>query len=158
MSTRGAIPLLIACAFALAMIVPSARATERDQATQLTFDQSIQIPGNVVLPAGTYWFKLTDSNADRDIVQVFDSNWSIIATTIAIPTQRPEITDHTMLSMAEGAPDQPDILVKWFYPGEATGHEFLYSTPMERQLSEENVITVTAEPAPNGIQAAHLSY
>lgn len=158
MNTRGAIQLLIACAFALAMIAPAARASERDQATQLTFTQSVQIPGDVVLPAGTYWFKLADSNADRNIVQVFDSNWSIIATTIAIPTQRPAIKDHTMLSMAEGSPDQPDILVKWFYPGEATGHEFLYPAPVERQLSEENVITVMALRAPRGTQIARASY
>ena len=158
MKTRGAIACLIACAFALAMIAPVSKAAERDQATQLTFSQSVQIPGDVVLPAGTYWFKLADSNADRNIVQVFDTNWSIIATTIAIPTQRPAITGHTMLSMAEGAPDQPDVLVKWFYPGDATGHEFLYSTPMERQLSEENVITVITELAPRGSQIARVSY
>ena len=158
MNTRGAIPCLIACAFALAMIAPAASASERDQATQLTFSQSVQIPGDVVLPAGTYWFKLADSKADRNVVQVFDTNWSIIATTIAIPTQRPAITNHTMLSLAEGAPDQPDVLVKWFYPGEATGHEFLYSTPMERQLSEENVITVITELAPRGSQIARVSY
>ena len=158
MNTRRAVRFLIACAFALAMIAPAARADERNQATQLTFNQSIQIPGNIVLPAGTYWFKVFDGTSNRNIVQVFDSDWSIIATTIAVPTLRPEITDHTMLTMAEGAPDQPDALVKWFYPGEATGHEFLYSTPVERQFLEDNVITVMAEPAPRGTQIANGSY
>lgn len=140
------------------MIAPVAKADQRDQASQLTFNQSIQIPGNVVLPAGTYWFKVADSNTDRNIVQVFDSNGSIIATTIAIPTLRPEATDHTMLTVAEGAADQPDALVKWYYPGEATGHEFLYSTPVERQLSEDNMITVMAEPAPSGTRIASAAY
>ena len=158
MKTRGAISILFALALALAMIVPVARADERDQATQLTFNQPIQIPGDVVLPPGTYWFKLTDNEFDRNVVQVFDSNWSIVATTIAIRTQRPEITQHTMLKLAEGAPDQPDVLVKWFYPGEETGHEFVYSHSMERQLSEDNMITVMAEPAPNGTQIASSSY
>ncbi len=97
MNTREAIRLLIAGAFALAMIAPVVRADERDQATQLTFNQSIQIPGNVVLPPGTYWFKVADGTGSRNVVQVFDSNWSIVATTIAVPTIRPEGTDHTML-------------------------------------------------------------
>jgi hypothetical protein len=158
MKTRRAIQLLIAFAFALAMIAPAARADERNQATQLTFDQSIQIPGDVVLPAGTYWFKVADSSANQNIVQVFDSDWSIIATTIVVPTIRPEATDHTMLKLAEGAPDQPDVLVKWFYPGRMTGHEFLYSAPMESQISEDSVITVMAGPAPNGVQTASASY
>jgi hypothetical protein len=146
MNTRGAIGFLIACAFALAMIAPVARADELDETTQLTFSQPVRIPGNVVLPAGTYWFKLADSTANRNIVQVSDSNGSIIATVLSQPTVRDEVTDHTVVTIAEGAPHQPDALVKWFYPGEATGHELLYSAPMERQLSEENMINVMAQP------------
>lgn len=158
MNARGAIRLLIACAFALAAIAPAAKADERNQATQLTFDQAVQIPGQVVLPPGTYWFKVADSGTDRNVVQVLDSNGSIIATTIAIPTVRPEVTDHTMLTMAEGAPDQPYVLVEWFYPGRATGHEFLYSAPMESQISEENIISVRAERAPRGTRITSASY
>jgi hypothetical protein len=100
MKTRGATSILFALALALAMIVPVARADDRDQATQLTFDQPVQIPGNVVLPPGTYWFKVSDNTLDRNVVRVFDSNWSIIATTIAVPTLRPEATNHTMLKLA----------------------------------------------------------
>ena len=158
MKTRGALSIIFALALALAMIVPVARADERDQATQLTFDQPVQIPGNVVLQPGTYWFTVGHNTLDRNVVQVFDSNWSIIATTIAIPTLRPKATDHTMLKLAEGAANEPFVLVKWFYPGRETGHEFLYSTPMERQLSEDNVITVMAGPAPHGTQIASSSY
>jgi hypothetical protein len=158
MNTRGTIRLLLAGAFALAMIAPAARADERNQATQLTFDQDVQVPDNVVLPAGTYWFKLADSVGSRNIVQVYDSDWSIVATMLTAPTLRPEVTDHTMLTMAQGSPDQPDALVKWFYPGEATGHELMYSTSMERQLSEDNIITVMAAPAPRGTQIARGSY
>jgi hypothetical protein len=158
MKTRGATSILFALALALAMIVPVARADDRDQATQLTFDQPVQIPGNVVLPPGTYWFKVSDNTLDRNVVRVFDSNWSIIATTIAVPALRPEATDHTMLKLAEGAANEPYVLVKWFYPGMETGHEFLYSAPMERQLSEDSVITVMAGPAPPGTQIASSSY
>jgi hypothetical protein len=43
------------------IMLPAARANEYDQATKLTFNQSIQIPGRV-LPAGTYWFVLADTD------------------------------------------------------------------------------------------------
>ena len=158
MKTRGAIGFFIACALALAMFAAGARADERNQATQLTFDQAVRIPGGTVLPPGTYWFKVGDSPTDQNVVQVFDADWSVIATTLAIPTERPEATDKTMLKMAEGAPDDPLILVKWFYPGRTTGHEFLYSAPTESQISESNVITVMAAPAQNGTQIANAQY
>jgi len=158
MKTRGALGMFFACALALAMLAPAAHADERNQATQLTFDQPVRIPSGVVLPPGTYWFKVGDDVMDRNIVQVFDANWSVIATTIAIPAERQEVTDHTMLKMAEGAPGDPLILVKWFYPGRTTGHEFLYSAPTESQISESNMITVMAAPASNGTQIANARY
>jgi hypothetical protein len=36
------------------------------------------------------------------------------------------------------------MLMSWFYPGEAYGHEFLYSPRQESQLSEGSQITVMA--------------
>jgi hypothetical protein len=50
-----------------------AHADELDQTTILTFNQPIQIPGQV-LPAGTYVFRLANSDSDRDLVQVFGSD------------------------------------------------------------------------------------
>jgi hypothetical protein len=160
MKKRGAISLSIifAAALALAMVVPGARADAQNQMSQLTFSQPLRIPGQVVLPAGTYWFKLTDSTADQNVVQIYNSNWSLVATTIAIPALRPEATDHTMLTFAEGSSRYPAVLVKWFYPGRLTGHEFLYSAPMENRISEDHMITVKAEPAPHGTQIASSSY
>ena|SRR5258706_13590277 len=54
MNTREAF-ITMGLLLALVMMPPSARASERDQATEITFSQSVQIPGRV-LPAGTYWF------------------------------------------------------------------------------------------------------
>ncbi len=39
------------------IVLPAARADESDQATKVTFDQPVQVPGRV-LPAGTYGFVL----------------------------------------------------------------------------------------------------
>ena len=52
--------------------VLAARADESDQATTVTFNQPVQIPGQL-LPAGTYVFKLTNYDAARNVVQIFNS-------------------------------------------------------------------------------------
>jgi len=60
---RKALGTIIGCVLALALVafVPHARADERDQAPQLTFNEPVELPGNHVLPAGTYWFVAPDS-------------------------------------------------------------------------------------------------
>src|ERR1700757_540994 len=54
-------------------MTPRASADEWDQKTIFTFSGPVEIPGQA-LPAGTYVFKLSDSQSDRDIVQVFSKD------------------------------------------------------------------------------------
>src|SRR5438270_14005428 len=76
----------------------AAHADEGDQATEISFSQPIQIPGQV-LPAGTYLFKLADSN-DLNVVQIFNSDRThIYATLEMLPTENRElIGDTTVVS------------------------------------------------------------
>ena len=53
-----------------AAMLPLAKADQWNKETKLTFSAPVQIPGQV-LPAGSYVFKLADSQADRHIVQIF---------------------------------------------------------------------------------------
>jgi hypothetical protein len=62
--------ITLALALASALMLAAARATDYDQATKLTFNQSVEIPGRV-LPAGTYWFVLADTDDARNVVHVF---------------------------------------------------------------------------------------
>src|ERR1700733_14048308 len=94
---------ILAFAFVFASIIamPSARADERDQATKLTFSQPVPIPARV-LPAGTYWFMLVDSISDRDIVQVFNSDRSMVyATIITVGTLSATTPDNTAIIFAK---------------------------------------------------------
>jgi len=52
-----------------AVLAPGARADQWDRKTIVTFNDSVEIPRQV-LPAGTYVFKLADSPGDRHIVQI----------------------------------------------------------------------------------------
>jgi hypothetical protein len=150
MKTGKAISITFAIVLALGVVAPAIWASERDQATQLTFTQPVQIPGNIVLQPGTYWFTIAVSPSNRNLVQIFDINWQPITTTIAASTEHSWRSDNTQLTFAERSADQPDVLLKWYYPGETIGHEFIYSGRGGRALSEEtvNVETVLAEPAP----------
>ena len=52
------------------------RASVRDQATRISFNQPVRVPGKI-LPAGTYWFVLSNVGAaDRDTVSIYSSDWS----------------------------------------------------------------------------------
>jgi hypothetical protein len=122
---RLVLGLLIVALFC-GVSVPSAHADEWNQETVLTFSGPVAIPGQV-LPAGTYRFILFDNNADRNIVQIFSSDWSkLYATLFTVASERREPTDETAIGFAERPSDQPEAISTWFYPGEITGHEFIY--------------------------------
>jgi hypothetical protein len=66
----------------------SLRADEYDQATKLTFNDPVEVPGQI-LAAGTYWFTLTDSLSDRNIVQIWNEDRSqLMATIFAVADYR----------------------------------------------------------------------
>jgi hypothetical protein len=139
-----ALGLLLASVF----ILPAARADEWNQASKLTFNQSVQIPGRV-LPAGTYWFILTDSISDRNIVQIFNSDRSTLyATILTINAERLEPTDHTALTFAERDSMPSNSIVTWFYPGDNFGHEFVYSKSEQQELAQAKHQTIMAMEPP----------
>src|ERR1700756_135176 len=126
----------------------TAHADELDQSTILTFSQAIQVPGRV-LPAGTYLFTLTSSDADRNLVQIFNSDHTYLYGMFqTIPTERRSSTDDPAITFAEQGSGKPDAILKWFYPGRLTGHEFLYSSRQEKELARDTQETVLARQQP----------
>ncbi|HWO31021.1 MAG TPA: hypothetical protein VNO32_19680 [Candidatus Acidoferrum sp.] len=121
----------------------AAHADEADESTTITFSQPIQIPGRV-LPAGTYVFKLASTD-ELNVVQVLNADRTVLYATLqTIATDRPEPTDHTVVALAEQGAGQPDVLLKWFYPGRETGKEFLYPQQKEKELAQDKQQTVMA--------------
>src|SRR5579862_8634777 len=110
----------------VACFAPGARADEWDKETILTFNEPVEIPGKV-LPAGTYVFRLADSESDRNVVQVFtEDEKQLLATILAIPAYRIEPTGNTVVTFDERPSGSPEALHKWFYPGDTYGFEFVY--------------------------------
>ena len=137
-----ALGIIISC-----MLAAPARADEENQATRLTFSQPVQIPGKV-LPAGTYWFVLAENTADREIVEVFNQDRTVeYATLFTVPNQLPNAADDTLLTFARSDANETPALMSWAYPGELTGHEFIYSKSEEPKLLRAEQKTLTVTPA-----------
>jgi hypothetical protein len=154
MNLKKALGIMLGVVFALAMVTPAARASMRNQAEKITFNQPVQVPG-VVLPAGTYWFEVTGLHTGTpDIVTIYNSNWSkVYATVSTVPVERKSWTGRASwdsqgrVVLAEGPAGQPDSVVEWFYPSRITGHQFLYPKHQERQLQQEAKLKLDITPA-----------
>ena len=128
----------------------AAHADEADQETTLKFSTPVEIPGEV-LQTGTYMFKLLDLEygSDQNVVQIFNAGGTkLYATLMTVPTYRQEATGNTTVILAEQGSGQPDALTKWYYPGDETGHQFLYPTHEEKQLAQDRMETIVAHPQP----------
>lgn len=149
---RKALGIIMGSVLALAFmsLVPRVRADESDEASQLTFSQPIEIPGNHVLAAGTYWFVVADAGSDGNIVQIFNTDRTqLLATVEANSTERPSMSEgNTQMTFAKLSPNEPILLVSWFYPDQTDGDRFVYSPQQESQIAGANRITVMARTAP----------
>jgi len=107
--------------------VPNVRADETDAKTIVTVNAPIQVPGKV-LPAGTYVFRLLDSN-DRTLVAIYNADEMHLITTIqGIPDYRRKTPGKAILQLEKRPSGQPEALKAWFYPGDNSGVEFVYPT------------------------------
>ena len=110
-----------------ATLAPGARADQWDKKTIVTFNDAVEVPGQV-LPAGTYVFRLADSISNRHIVQIWNADEDqILATILTIPNTRLEAPDDSKFELEERPGNSPMALKVWFYPGNNTGEEFIYS-------------------------------
>jgi len=144
---------VVAMIFCLSLValafLPSAKATDLDKKTKVTFSVPVEVPGvgAQVLPAGTYIFKIMDSYGDRNIVQIFNEAENHVYTTIlAIPNYRMKATDKTVMTFKERAEGQPEAIRAWFYPGRQWGEEFVYPKYRAIELAKITGQPVLATP------------
>jgi hypothetical protein len=127
---------VVGLALGLLAILPAARASEEDQATKLTFSQSVQLPGRV-LAAGTYWFVI-EPTADAGIVRIFNSDKSILYASLQTASaEHLQPVEKTEITFAARRGMQPEAIVTWFYPGSTMGHEFIYSKQQEKEIARD---------------------
>ncbi len=144
MKIAKALLFLLAVTLVGVALQPSARADDYNKKTIVTFNEPVELPG-IVLPAGTYMFKLADSFSDRHIVQVFNADGThILATILAINNWRLKPTGQTVMKFSERPADAPVALRAWFYPGDNFGQEFVYPKVRAIQLAQTTKVIIPA--------------
>lgn len=132
---------------------PAAKADEWNRKTVMTFSGPVGIPGVHlkgwgILPAGTYVFKILDSQSDRHIVQIFNKDETkCYATILAIPDYRLKATGKTVVTFRERPAGEPEALRAWFYPGRNWGDEFVYPKARATELAKTSKAPVLYTPA-----------
>jgi len=142
-----------------------AKADEMNRKTVMTFSAPVEIPGVHlkgwgVLPAGTYVFKILDSQTDRHIVQIFNKDETVVyATILAIPNYRLKTTDKTVVTFQERPAGLPEALRAWFYPGMNYGEEFVYPRAKAVELAKtaNTVVLATTVDLPVEIETPILT-
>jgi hypothetical protein len=151
----------VCCLVVLGMMVgPCAKADDWNRKTTITFSGPVEIPGVHlagwgVLPAGTYVFKILDSQSDRHIVQIFNQEETMIyATILAIPNYRLKATDKTVITFTERPAGEPEALRAWFYPGRNWGEEFVYPKAKAIALAKASNTPVLFTPVDIPVEVA----
>ena len=149
---------LHACLLGGILLLGTANADPWNKKTYITTSRAIEVPG-AVLPPGKYVFKLLDSSANRHIVQIMnDRENHVYATNLAIPAQRMEPADKTVLTFYEMPGGGPEPVHKWFYPGDTFGQEFAYPKKRALEISRatgQNV-SVLAELNPRTAESTRI--
>jgi hypothetical protein len=109
-----------------ACLAPAAHADEWTKLTYFTFSAPVELPG-IVLPAGTYKFELADPDSSRRVVRVSDKEGpKVHGTFLSIPNEMMQPAEKPLVMFKEAPAGAPEAVKAWFYPGEATGFEFVY--------------------------------
>ena len=152
MKTKKVLSLALGLIVLAGLIAIQAQAQGFSKKTSVTFNQPVEVPGQV-LPAGTYTFTILNSYGNRNIVQIWnEDHTSLITTILAIPNYRLEPTGETVIEFKERPANQPQALKAWFYPGHGYGIEFVYPKEEAIQLAE-----ATNEPIPAEVGELTLS-
>jgi hypothetical protein len=139
----------LACMTA-AMVTISVNAGAQGPANQdtfFTFSQAVELP-KTTLPAGTYFFQLMDSPSNRHIVKVMSQDRKqLFATLMAIPyysNERPSEDPQVRFleTPAANGVAATNAIKIWFYPGNSTGHEFIWPRAKAVQLAKATGQTV----------------
>jgi len=142
--------MVVAASVLVAAAGPAAFHANADQwnkRTVLTVNQPIQVEDTVLQP-GQYVLMLLNSNANRHLVEIYNSDQShLINTVSAVPAQRTQLTGSTQFTYWETPAGTAKALRDWFYPGDTFGQEFTrpkHNEALAMLVKPE----VTPEPAP----------
>lgn len=107
------------------LLTPGTRADDWDKTTVVKFSIPVNVSG-LRLSAGSYTFKVFDSPSDRTLIEIFKEGTNeLLGSVRAIHAQRYEAAPRTLLVLGEAPTGRAVPLLKWFYPGDKSGYEFI---------------------------------
>jgi len=149
---------IVLAAVTLAFVAQTLMADQWSKKTKVTFSGPVSVPG-AVLPAGTYIFRLNDSNANRHIVQVQNVRGDkTYATILAIPDYRLNASSKTVMYFGERPAGTAVPIKSWFYPGDNFGQRFVYKKAEGAQIAQtyKQPVPVTEAPKPAATPQAEV--
>jgi hypothetical protein len=131
-----------------------AQAAEPVKQTQFSTNGAIEVPG-MMLDTGQYLFKLVEPEAQRNVLQVFETVqlWTgdgtrLLSTMLTMPNYDLPPTDKTVFTFFERGSQQPKALRTWFAPGRKYGQELVYPKAQAAELAKSvgrGVLSLPAE-------------
>jgi hypothetical protein len=126
MSRIRFITLVILTILFLFLLSAIAFASDWNRATTAIFNQPVQIPGQI-LPAGIYVFKIADLSGDRNVVQIWNADETVlIATVMGWPEYSRQAPSSDVFVLEERGKGLPPALTSWFHEGNSSGERFVY--------------------------------
>ena len=136
-----------------AMLTAMAHAAEPAKQTQFSTNGPVEVPG-MMLDTGQYLFKLIEPEAQRNVLQVFETVqlWTgdgsrLLSTMLTMPNYDLPPTDKTVFTFFERGPQQPKALRIWFAPGHRYGQELVYPKAQAAELAKTVGRSVLSLPA-----------
>jgi len=136
------------------MLSVIALAAEPVKQTQFSTNTPIEVPG-MMLESGQYVFKLIEPEAQRNVLQVFETVqlWTgdgmrLLSTMLTMPNYDLPPTDKTVFTFFERGSQQPKALRIWFAPGRKYGQELVYPKAQAAELAKSvgrGVLSLPAE-------------
>jgi len=137
-----------------AMLTATMNAAEPAKQTQFSTNSPVEVPG-MMLDTGQYVFKLIEPEAQRNVLQVFETVqlWTgdgtrLLSTMLTMPNYDLPSTDKTVFTFFERGSQQPKALRIWFAPGRSYGQELVYPKAQAAELAKSvgrGVLSLPAE-------------
>ena len=143
-------------AVAAGLMAPAIRADNIDLKTVVTFRVPVEVPGDIVLPPGTYVIKLLASGSNRHIAEVYnkkmDHLYALAFTAAAFKLDQSSRPGFTFYEQGSG---RPVAIRSWFWPSYVWGSEFLYPADQAARIAAASHQKVAIGELPSLRQSGH---
>jgi hypothetical protein len=128
MSRVRFITLLLMTILFVFLLSATVFAGDWNRAATAIFNRPVQIPGKV-LPPGIYVFKIADISGERNVVQIWNADETVlVATVMGWPEYSRRAPERNVFVFEEREKGSPPALTSWFHEGNSSGERFVYRT------------------------------